>query len=110
MTDPNFRLTSEERATLRPDLDLDALEDLLRELPPDVRPWLLRYARDWSSVDTEECLAAFPEIEPQGPVGRRTFIVPFIDDIEFDDPKLQHRLDQVLAPWRAGLRRRPPET
>jgi len=95
---------------LSSDLDLDALEDLLRALPAESRPNILRFARDWSLVDVEECLAAFPEVEPLGAAGRRTFLLPDLADLSFNDPGMQGRLDRVLAPRRDKQREGPPET
>jgi hypothetical protein len=107
MTEAEYRLTLEERANLQSDLDHDALEAFLRTLPAEVRPVVLRFARDWSRATPEECLAAFPEIVPRGPLRRQTFIVPQFEDLESDDPRSQAAIDAILAPRRA---RRPPAT
>jgi hypothetical protein len=40
--DRNFKLTSEERASIRPDFDVDALERLLAAVAAPVRPMILR--------------------------------------------------------------------
>ena len=105
MPDEDYHLTQAERAGLQSDLDHDAVEGLLRALPPEARPVVLRLARDWSRADPEECLAAFPELTPGGPVGRRTFMVPQFDDLRTDDPEMQTALDAVLRAttwWAAG--------
>lgn len=104
MADTEYRLTSEERASLHADLDLDALESFLRTLPAEARPVVLRFARDWSRATPEECLAAFPEIVPAGPLRRQTFVVPQFDDLESDDPEVQAAIGAVLAPRRARQR------
>ena len=99
---PEFRLSAQQRAALYSDLDHDALERLLAALPAEAREFVLRFCRDWSEVDTEECLAAFPDvIEPLGPLGRRTFIVPQPDHLRFEDPALQAQFEAVLAPRRS---------
>ena len=105
MTDADYRLTADERASLQADLDHDALEALLREMPAEARPVILRFARDWSRATPEECLAAFPEIVPAGPLRRQTFVVPQFEDLESDDPQVQTAINAILAPRRA---RRPP--
>jgi len=110
MADAEFRLTPEERASLQSDLDHDALEAFLRAVPAGARSIILRFARDWSRATPEECLAAFPEIVPVGPLRRQTFIVPQFDDLEGDDPKSQAAIDAVLAPRRARRAPAPPET
>lgn len=110
MPDAEFRLTPAERALLQADLDHDAFEALLRTLPADSLPFVLRLARDWSHVDSEECLAAFPEITPLGPVGQRTFMDPQFDQLRADDPAIQSAIDVVLATRRAHRRSDAPET
>ena len=91
------RLGPAERAALYPDLDHDALERLLACLPRETRPALLRFFRDWTHVDAEAILAAFPEITPAGPPGGRTFVLPQPEDLSFEDPSLQALLQAVLA-------------
>jgi hypothetical protein len=110
MANTEYHLTSEERASLQSDLDHDALEAFLRSLPAETRPVVLRFARDWSRATPEECLAAFPEIVPRGPLRRQTFIVPQFDDLASDDPEVQAAIDAVLAPRRARRPPAPPET
>ena len=110
MADTEYRLTSEERASLQPDLDHDALEAFLRALPAEARPVILRFARDWSRATSEECLAAFPEIVPVGPLRRQTFIVPQFDDLASDDPSVQAAIAAILAPRRDKRPPAPPET
>src|SRR5688500_9790208 len=110
MAEAEYRLTAEERASLQADLDHDALESFLRALPAEARPVVLRFARDWSRATPEECLAAFPEIVPAGPLRRQTFIVPQFDDLEGDDPEVQAALHAVLAPRRARRSSASPET
>ena len=110
MPDKKYHLTRAERANLQSDLDHDALEALLRTLPAEARLVVLRLARDWSQADPEECLAAFPELTPEGPVGRRTFMVPQLDDLRTDNPEMQAALDAVLAPRRRGRPPHPLET
>jgi hypothetical protein len=39
--EPHFRLTAEQRAVLRPDVELDALERLIERVPPENRAWVL---------------------------------------------------------------------
>ena len=109
MANPEYHLSSEERASLQADLDHDALEAFLRALPAETRPLILRFARDWSRAETEECLAAFPEIVPVGPVTRRTFIMPQFDDLASDDPSVQAAIAAILAPRRGKRPPAPPE-
>ena len=109
MVNEDYHLGPEERASLQSDLDHDALEAFLRTLPPEARPVILRFARDWSRVGPEECLAAFPEIVPQGPLRRQTFIVPQFSDLESDDPTVQAAIRAILAPRRAKGPPAPPE-
>ena len=109
MAEPEFHLTPEERAGLQADLDHDALEAFLRSVPEETRPVILRFARDWSGASTAELLAAFPEIVPEGPLRRQTFIVPQFEDLASDDPETQAAIDAVLAPRRAKGRPAPPE-
>ena len=110
MSEPEYHLTSEERAALQKDLDHDALESFLRSVPEETRPVILRFARDWSGASTAEVLAAFPEIAPRGPLRRQTFIVPQFEDLATDDPETQAAIDAVLAPRRAKGRPAPPDT
>ena len=110
MEDAEYRLTSEERASLQSDLDHDALEAFLRTLSAEARPVILRFARDWDRASPEECLAAFPEIVPIGPLRRRTFIVPQFDDLASDDPSVQAAIAAILAPRRGRRPPVPPET
>ena len=100
MANEEYHLTAEERAMLQSDLDHDALEAFLRTVPAETRPLILRFARDWSRVDPEECLAAFPEIVPRGPLRRQTFVVPQFEDLESDDPTVQAAISAILAPRR----------
>ena len=93
----HVRLTAGERADLYPDLDYDALERLLSLLPEEMRPGVLRFFRDWTRADPEDVLAAFPEIVPEGPPGQRTFVLPFPEELSFEDPELEALLQAVLA-------------
>ena len=94
---PPFRLDPGSRAELCPDVDVEALEELMSMLPAEVRPLVLRYFLDWTGTDPEEVLAAFPEIEPEGPPGRRTFLLPQPEELYFEHPDLQAQLERVLA-------------
>lgn len=94
---PPFRLDDRGRAELCPGLDVEALEGLMSMLPAEVRPHVLRFFLDWSDTDPEEVLAAFPEIEPEGPPGGRTFLLPQPEQLYFDMPALQAQLERVLA-------------
>ena len=80
----------------------------MRALPGEARPNVLRFARNWSLAKPEEFLAAFPEIESPEQSRRRALIVPNLEDLTFDQPELQARLERVLAPRREG-RKGPPE-
>ena len=40
---------------------------------------------------------AFPEIEAEGPPGRRTFLLPQPEQLHFEMPALQAQLERVLA-------------
>lgn len=71
--DPAFRLTAEDRATLAPHFDADALERLLRLIRPDMRA---------------EILSHF-----QVGKGARGHLV------EIFDPQLQAVLEEVWAPF-----------
>ena len=110
MAEPEFHLTSEERAGLHADLDHDALEALLRSVPEETRPVILRFARDWSGASPEEVLAAFPEIVPEGPLRRQTFVVPQFEDLASDDPEVQAAIDAVVAPRRGKGPRAPRDS
>lgn len=94
---PRFRLHDRNRAWLCPDLDVEALEGLMSMLPEEVRPGVFRYFLDWSREDPEEVLAAFPEIEADGPPGARTFLLPQPEYLHFEMPELQAQLERVLA-------------
>ncbi len=109
MPDPEYRLTAAERAVLCSDLNLDALEDLLRALPAEARANVLRFARDWSLGKPGELLATFPEIELPQPAGRKAFAVPTLEDLEFDELELQRRLERVLSPRLGGRSGDSPE-
>ena len=109
MAEAEFHLASEERATLQADLDHDALEAFLRSVPEETRPFILRFARDWSGASPEEVLAAFPEIAPKGPLRRQTFLLPQFEDLATDDTETQAAIDAVLAPRRAKGRPTSPE-
>jgi hypothetical protein len=109
MTRDEYHLTPDERAMLQPDLDHDALERFLGSVPPETRPVILRFARDWSRATPEEVLAAFPEIIPKGPLRRQTFVVPQFEDLESDDPDVQAAIEAILAPRRAKGRPTPPD-
>ena len=106
MAEQEYHLTPEERAGLQADLDHDALEALIRSVPDETRPVILRFARDWSAASTAAVLAAFPEIVAEGPLRRQTFVVPQFEDLSSDDPETQAAIDAVLAPRRA--KGRPP--
>ena len=97
MDHPPFQLHDEERGLLCPDLDHEALEGLLSMLPEDIRPHVFRFFLNWAESDPEEVLAAFPEIEPEGPPGQRTFLFPQPEQLQFHDPALQAQLERVLA-------------
>lgn len=72
--DPGFRLTAEQRASVAPGFDADALERLLAAVHPDLRrPILSDFARQPSDV-----------------VGGGL--------MKFEDPVLQALLDEVWAP------------
>src|SRR5262245_52358935 len=86
---PAIRLSAAERAALYPDLDYDALERLLSALPVNEGPAVLRYFRDWTFVDSEEALAAFPDIHVTGPPGERTFVLPLPEHLRFTNPDHQ---------------------
>lgn len=73
--DVHFRLTPEERASLRPGFDADALERLLAAIEPGARPDLLR---------------SFQMPEP-GERVRNT--------VQMGDPELQPLLDEVWLPF-----------
>ncbi|MBB4638916.1 hypothetical protein [Longimicrobium terrae] len=87
--DATFRLTPEERARVRPDLDVDALEQLLAQVTSDVRPVLLQMHMAQQGEGVE---------------GLRP--------MRMGDPALQPLLDEVWAPvWMAAgieaIRREP---
>lgn len=70
--DPDFRLTAEERAAVRPGFDVDALERLLAAIEPPFRPGILiRFQYGWQGMTIQ--------------VG--------------DDPALVPLLDEVWAPF-----------
>jgi len=77
--DPDFRLTPEERASVREGFDVDALERLLAAVDPEVRPGLLH---DFQ-------LPHPGELEPG------EFVTP---PTRMGDPALQPLLDEVWAP------------
>lgn len=87
--DPTFRLTEEERGSIRPGFDADALERLLAAIEPGARRGLLQ---------------AFLTPAP----GQRARNV-----VQMGDPELQPLLDQVWLPfWESRpdrLRRRHPD-
>lgn len=72
--DPDFRLTAEERAGIRPGFDVDALERLLAAVEPGARPILLE------------------DFLPVAPGAPGTALV------RMGDPALQPLLDEVWAP------------
>lgn len=72
--DPNFRLTPQERASIRPGFDVDALERLLAEVEAPVRPMILK---DFQAVAPGEPGTAL---------------------VRMGDPALQPLLDEVWAP------------
>jgi hypothetical protein len=74
--DPEFRLTPDERASVRPGFDVDALERLLAAVEPEARPILLR---SFQAADPAEG-------------------VPLVLRVG-DDPELQPLLDEVWAPF-----------
>jgi hypothetical protein len=76
--DPHFRLTPEERASVREGFDVDALERLLAAVEPEVRPGLLH---DFQLPDPGE-------LEPG------EFVTP---PTRMGDPALQPLLDEVWA-------------
>ena len=94
---PPARLDAGERAALCPDVDPDEVERLLSMLPAEVRPGVLRFFRNWEAADPEDVLAAFPEIVPEGPPGRRSFLLPLPEQLHFEHPALQAQLERVLA-------------
>lgn len=77
--DPTFRLTPEERASVRPGFDVDALERLLAAVEPEVRPILLR---------------DFQQPKP-GDLKPGEFVTP---PVRMGDPALQPLLDEIWAP------------
>ena len=99
---PPFRLLVEERRLLCPDVDHEAVEALISMLPVDLRPYVFRYFLNWVGEDPEEVLAAFPEIEAEGPPGGRTFVLPQPEHLRVHDPALQAQLERAVArraPW-----------
>lgn len=72
--DRNFKLTPQERASIRPGFDVDALERLLASVEPPFRPFFL---------------SSFQAVEPGMP-GRVL--------VKMGDPTLQPLLDEVWAP------------
>jgi hypothetical protein len=72
--DRNFKLTPQERASIRPGFDVDALERLLASVEPPFRPFFL---------------SSFQAVEPGMP-GRVLVMM--------GDPTLQPLLDEVWAP------------
>jgi hypothetical protein len=75
--DPDFRLSAEQRASVAPGFDVDALERLLAVLHPDLR------------------MPTLSDFQPQPPdvVGGGL--------MKFEDPVLQALLDEVWAPrWK----------
>lgn len=76
--DPHFRLTPEERASVREGFDVDALERLLAAVEPEVRPGLLH---DFQLPNPGE-------LEPG------EFVTP---PTRMGDPALQPLLDEVWA-------------
>lgn len=76
--DPDFHLTPEQRARVRPDFDLEALERLVSVIPAAAR---------------EDFLRLFRRTQPGEPA-------PLLLDLE--EPELQEMLDAVFAPrWEA---------
>lgn len=81
VADPAFRLTAEQRASIEPGFDVDALERLLAVLHPDLRvPVLGDFQRN--------------RLAPNEIGGGL---------MKFEDPVLQALLDQVWAPRWEGV-------
>jgi hypothetical protein len=75
--DPGFRLTAEQRASVAPGFDMDALERLLAAVHPELRMPILS------------------DFQPQPPD-------VFLGPMKFEDPVLQALLNEVWAPrWDA---------
>ena len=70
--DPAFHLSADDRATLAPEFDADALERLLRQVRPDMRT---------------EILSHFQVGQARGHL------------VEIHDPRLQAVLEEVWAPF-----------
>jgi hypothetical protein len=104
---PPFHLTTEERARLRTDIDLDAFEHLLAALPPSARPLLLRLAARapdllaiWEvapALRDEERGPAQPDAEYRVP-RLQMHDVPQLEDVTISDPVLQAMLRVVFRP------------
>lgn len=77
--DPNFHLTPEQRARVRPDFDVNALERLLSMMPAAGRDTLLTF------------FVRRPPGQPQ----------PLL--VEMNEPGLQQVLDEVYAPHYEAL-------
>jgi hypothetical protein len=75
--DHDFRLSAEQRASVQPGFDVDALERLLASVHPDLR------------------MSILSDFQPQPPD-------VFLGPMKFEDPVLQALLDEVWAPrWEA---------
>jgi hypothetical protein len=76
--DPDFKLTPEERASIREGFDVDALERLLAAMEADVRPFILDWFKQPKRGEGEAGLWETPPIT-------------------MGDPALQPLLDEVWA-------------
>ena len=97
----DFRLSPEQRAALEPRYNVAALEQLLAQIPAQLRPRLLAAAlRPPDPPGASLLRAAVPNDLPGGPNGRRAFLPTQLEDFHFDDPAMQRLLENVWEPRR----------
>ena len=98
-----FALSVAERASLPPEIDPEALERLLAQLPTDARSFIIRFCRATAATTEGELRALLPECAADSPDdGGRGFLPPQLDDLAFDDPELTLLLHAVTRTRGSG--------
>jgi hypothetical protein len=97
---PYVPLSAGERARLHPGVNADALEHLLRALPPEMRPFVVALASDNPPETAEHQRHGGGEAShaAQRAGARPAHLPRQLADLEFEDPHLRELLAAALHP------------